>query len=82
MNPVDRPLRPISTGITRLQWNRWSISIAKECELTAIRPGQIPAMCEAVGLRVMAIKRIRIGRVPLAKVPEGQWRYLQPWEKF
>ena len=31
----------------------------------------------------MAIKRIRIGRVPLAKVPEeGQWRYLQPWEKF
>ncbi|RAR51997.1 UNVERIFIED_CONTAM: hypothetical protein C7454_11577 [Acidovorax defluvii] len=42
----------------------------------------IPSICEAVGLRVMALKRIRIGRVPLAKVPEGQWRYLQPWERF
>ena len=42
----------------------------------------IPSICEAVGLRVMALKRIPIGRVPLAKVPEGQWRYLQPWERF
>ena len=50
--------------------------------MKGIRPGQIPAMCEDVGLRVLGIKRIRIGRVPLAKVPEGQWRYLQPWEKF
>ena len=33
-------------------------------------------------LSQVGIKRIRIGRVPLAKVPEGQWRYLQPWEKF
>ncbi|MBS0294348.1 MAG: rRNA pseudouridine synthase [Proteobacteria bacterium] len=50
--------------------------------LKGIRPGQIPAMCEAVGLSVTAIKRIRIGRVPLARLPEGQWRYLQPWERF
>ncbi len=50
--------------------------------LKGIRPGQIPAMCEAVGLSVAAIKRIRIGRVPLARLPEGQWRYLQPWERF
>ena len=28
----------------------------------------IPSVCEAVGLRVLALKRIRIGRVALAKV--------------
>lgn len=60
----------------------WQNETRLRFALKGIRPGQIPAMCEAVGLRVMAIKRIRIGRVPLAKVPEGQWRYLQPWEKF
>lgn len=60
----------------------WQSETKLRFALKGIRPGQIPAMCEAVGLRVVAIKRIRIGRVPLSKVPEGQWRYLQPWEKF
>ena len=69
-----RPLPPIKVS--------WQNETKLRFALKGIRPGQIPAMCEAVGLRVMAIKRIRIGRVPLAKVPEGQWRYLQPWEKF
>jgi len=50
--------------------------------LKGIRPGQVPAMCEAVGLRVTALKRIRIGRVALAPLAEGQWRFLQPWERF
>jgi 23S rRNA pseudouridine2604 synthase len=69
-----RPLPPIKVS--------WQSETKLRFALQGIRPGQIPAMCEAVGLRVMAIKRIRIGRVPLAKVPEGQWRYLQAWEKF
>ena len=69
-----RPLPPIKVS--------WQNETRLRFALQGIRPGQIPAMCEAVGLRVMAIKRIRIGRVPLAKVPEGQWRYLQDWEKF
>lgn len=60
----------------------WQNETRLRFALKGIRPGQIPAMCEAVGLRVLAIKRIRIGRVPLAKVPQGQWRYLQPWERF
>lgn len=50
--------------------------------MKGIRAGQIPAMCEAVGLQVEAIKRIRIGRVPLSKIAEGGWRYLQGWERF
>lgn len=69
-----RPLPPIKVS--------WQSETKLRFALKGIRPGQIPAMCEAVGLQVVAIKRIRIGRVPLSKVPEGQWRYLQPWEKF
>ncbi len=69
-----RPLPPIKVS--------WQNETKLRFALKGIRPGQIPAMCEAVGLTVVALKRIRIGRVPLAKVPEGQWRYLQPWERF
>ncbi len=46
------------------------------------RPGQIRDMCEQVELRVLAMKRIRIGRLPMAKLPPGQWRYLGPRERF
>ncbi len=69
-----RPLPPIKVS--------WQNETRLRFALKGIRPGQIPAMCEAVGLSVVALKRIRIGRVPLAKVPEGQWRYLQGWERF
>ena len=71
---TGRPLPPIKVS--------WQNETKLRFALKGIRPGQIPAMCEAVGLTVVGLKRIRIGRVPLAKVPEGQWRYLQPWEKF
>ena len=43
---------------------------------------QISRMCEQVGLRVVAIKRIRIGSVSLGKLPVGQWRYLRDSERF
>ncbi len=43
---------------------------------------QIRHMCEAVGLRVLGLKRIRIGKVALGNLPTGQWRYLHPDETF
>ena len=42
----------------------------------------VPWMCAQVGLELMALKRIRIGRVPMAGLPVGQWRYLGMGEKF
>ena len=39
-------------------------------------------MCEQVGLKVVGLKRIRIGRVVLGNLPAGQWRYLGPEERF
>ncbi|MFJ1298750.1 pseudouridine synthase [Pseudomonadota bacterium AL_CKDN230030165-1A_HGKHYDSX7] len=43
---------------------------------------QIRRMCELVGLRVVGLKRVRIGRVNLADLPQGQWRYLREDERF
>lgn len=43
---------------------------------------QIRRMCEMVGLKVSALKRVRIGRVRLGDLPQGQWRYLREDEKF
>ena len=45
-------------------------------------PGQIAYLCESVGLTVEAMKRLRVGRVPLSQLPPGQWRYLMPYERF
>ncbi|PXW88882.1 ribosomal large subunit pseudouridine synthase F [Nitrosomonas sp. Nm84] len=43
---------------------------------------QIRRMCELVNLRVTGLKRVRIGKVKLGNLPEGQWRYLEDGEVF
>ncbi|MET0808339.1 MAG: rRNA pseudouridine synthase [Pseudoxanthomonas sp.] len=50
--------------------------------IKAVRPGQLRHMCAQVGLEVRSIRRIRIGRIPLSKMPVGEWRYLPVGEKF
>jgi 23S rRNA pseudouridine2604 synthase len=50
--------------------------------LTEGKKRQIRRMCELVGLRVVGLKRIRIGRVTLGNLPAGQWRYLGAHESF
>lgn len=53
-----------------------------ELELTLWegRNRQIRKMCEAVGLRVVTLTRIAIGRVRLGNLPVGAWRDLTPEE--
>ncbi|MCC7082377.1 MAG: rRNA pseudouridine synthase [Burkholderiales bacterium] len=46
------------------------------------RKRQIRRMCEAVGLQVQGLKRVRIGGVMLGRLPLGQWRYLAAGERF
>jgi len=50
--------------------------------LTQGKKRQIRRMCEAVGLKVLGLKRVRIGRVMLGDLPSGQWRYLRAGESF
>lgn len=43
---------------------------------------QIRRMCDMVGLKVLGLKRVRIGRISLGDLPIGQWRYLRADEQF
>lgn len=43
---------------------------------------QIRRMCEAVGLKVVRLKRVRVGGVVLGRLPVGCWRYLADDERF
>ncbi len=78
----------VENGLDKLnrnmKQNGWPLPIAKvswqneHClrfALKNVRIGQFDFMCQSVGLTVVAMKRIRIGRVPMSLQP-GQWRYL------
>ncbi|HEX5286176.1 MAG TPA: rRNA pseudouridine synthase [Polaromonas sp.] len=60
----------------------WQSEARLRFALKGEMPGQIAYMCESVGLKVEAMKRLRVGRVPLSQLPSGQWRYLMPYERF
>lgn len=45
-------------------------------------PALIGQWCEQAGLPLVALRRIRIGRVAMAGMPPGQWRYLATTERF
>lgn len=69
-----RPLPPCKVS--------WQNEIRLRFALKGVQGGQLRDMCAQVGLDVVAIRRIRIGKVPLAKMPVGTWRYLPVGERF
>lgn len=69
-----KPLPPVKVS--------WQNETHLRFALKGVQPGQIAHMCKAVGLQGLAMKRIRIGRLAMSKLPLGQWRYLMPYEKF
>ncbi len=60
----------------------WQNEVRLRFALKGVQPGQLESMCNDVNLAVLAIKRIRIGRIPLAKMVLGEWRYLDGRERF
>ena len=43
---------------------------------------QIRKMCEQVGLEINGLKRVRVGKLVLGKLPEAQWRFLEADEEI
>ena len=81
-------LRLLNFGLSLdgVQLKRARVSWQNEDQLRFIlvegRKRQIRRMCELVGLRVVGLKRVRIGKVRLSDLPLGQWRYLRVDEQF
>jgi 23S rRNA pseudouridine2604 synthase len=69
-----KPLPPIKVS--------WQNETRLRFALKGVIPGQIAHSCQAVGLKMLSMKRIRIGRVAMAKLQPRQWRYLMPHERF
>ncbi len=70
----NRPLPPCKVS--------WQNETRLRFAIKDVRPGQLAWMCEQVGLKVVSARRIRIGRVPLTKLPESSWRYLPVGERI
>ena len=45
-------------------------------------PGLVAYLCAEAKLEILAMRRIRLGRVTIADLPVGQWRFLAGYEKF
>ncbi|WP_287597049.1 rRNA pseudouridine synthase [Thermomonas sp.] len=60
----------------------WQNEVRLRFALKGVQGGQLRDMCAQVGLEVVSIRRLRIGKVPLAKMPVGAWRYLPVGERF
>lgn len=69
-----RPLPPARVS--------WQSETRLRFAVKGIAPEWIVWMCAQVGLELAALRRIRIGRIPMAGLPPGQWRYLPAGERF
>lgn len=81
MRPTDargQPLPAIKASLNSNSEGRSKLRFA----IKGVHPGLIAYVCERAGLPILAMKRIRMGRVSMTQLPPGQWRYLQPHERF
>lgn len=69
-----KPLKPAQV--------EWQNSEQLRFVLKEGKKRQIRRMCELVGLKVTALKRVRMGRVKLGDLPAGKWRFLAANERF
>lgn len=71
---AGRPGKPIKVS--------WQNETHLRFAVLAAGAEHIAQMCTSVGLSARAIRRIRIGRISMASLGSGQWRYLLGYERF
>ncbi len=74
LNFNGKPIPPMKVS--------WQSEHRLRFALKGVKPGLIDHMCGQVGLEIVDMRRIRIGRVPMAGLQAGQWRYLLDYERF
>jgi 23S rRNA pseudouridine2604 synthase len=60
----------------------WQNEVRLRIAIKNVQPGELRYRCQQAGLEVVAIKRLRVGRVSLGKMPVGEWRYLPADARF
>jgi 23S rRNA pseudouridine2604 synthase len=60
----------------------WQSEARLRFAVKGIAPEWVEWMCNQVGLELLALRRLRIGRIAMAGLPSGQWRYLPLGDRF
>lgn len=60
----------------------WQNETRLRFAVKGIAPEWVEWMCAQVGLQLLALRRIRIGRIPMAGLPAGQWCHLPMGARF
>ena len=85
---VPYGMRKLAHGLSFRNWPlppcrvSWQNETRLRFAIKPVAAGQLRDMCRQVGLEVISVRRLRIGRVALGKLAPGQWRYLAPDERF
>lgn len=85
LQPIARALKDARNPLPHTKVSINSASPERSLLRFAIKgahPGLAAHLCEKAQLDVVAMRRIRIGRVALSDLPLGQWRYLAAHERF
>ena len=83
--PVERALRDERLRLPDFKISVGSANSERSKLRLAVKGSHLglgPYLCELAGLQIMAMRRIRLGRVSLGDLEEGTWRYLSEGERF
>ena len=69
-----RPLPPFKVS--------WQSEMRLRFAVPNVQPGMLRHVCAAAHLDVVDMRRLRIGRIALAKMPVGVWRALPAGDRF
>jgi 23S rRNA pseudouridine2604 synthase len=78
LNSDGQPLPAVKVSVNSASDTSAKLRFA----LKGAHPGLIAYLCERVGLQIVSMKRMRVGRVSLSGLAVGQWRYLTAHERF
>ena len=82
---IARALKDERAGLPPTKFSVSSATPQRSTLRLAIKgahPGLTAHLCELAGLELLALRRIRVGRVALGDLAPGQWRYLAGHERF
>lgn len=71
-------LRPAAASLARQGGGTTGLRLV----IGGVDAHRVAELCDRAGLRLVGLRRLRIGRVPLAGLAPGQWRLLRASERF
>lgn len=85
LRPIERAMRDERLRLPDFKISVGSANPERSKLRLAVKGSHLnlaPYVCELAGLEILALRRIRLGRVSLGDLEEGAWRYLGEGERF